>query len=57
MRRSTDYFLSSHGGNLPRPAAFDAKLARFDDHKDEIAAELPGAAKPFTTTVTTGSWM
>jgi 5-methyltetrahydropteroyltriglutamate--homocysteine methyltransferase len=45
MRRSTDYFLSSHGGNLPRPAAFDAKLARFDDHKDEIAAELPGAVQ------------
>jgi len=45
MRRSTDYFLSSHGGNLPRPAAFDAKLAKYDDHKAEIAAELPGAVQ------------
>ncbi len=45
MRRSTDYFLSSHGGNLPRPAEFDAKLAKFDDHKAEIAAELPGAVQ------------
>jgi 5-methyltetrahydropteroyltriglutamate--homocysteine methyltransferase len=45
MRRSTDYFLSSHGGNLPRPMAFDAKLAKFDDHKDQIAAELPAAVQ------------
>jgi 5-methyltetrahydropteroyltriglutamate--homocysteine methyltransferase len=45
MRRSTEYFLSSHGGNLPRPAAFDAKLAKFDDYKDEIAVELPQAVQ------------
>ncbi|MBT2188233.1 cobalamin-independent methionine synthase II family protein [Sphingobium nicotianae] len=45
MKRSTDYFLSSHGGNLPRPADFDAKLAKYDDHKTEIAAELPGAVQ------------
>jgi len=45
MRRSTDYFLSSHGGNLPRPAAFDAKLARFAEHEAEIAVELPKAVQ------------
>jgi 5-methyltetrahydropteroyltriglutamate--homocysteine methyltransferase len=45
MRRSTDYFLSSHGGNLPRPAEFDAKLSNFDKYKDEIAVELPVAVQ------------
>ena len=45
MRRSTDHILSSHGGNLPRPAAFDKMLAKYDDHRDEIAAELPNAVQ------------
>jgi len=45
MRLSTDRFLSTHGGNLPRPAAFDAKLAKYDLHKDEIEAELPAAVQ------------
>jgi 5-methyltetrahydropteroyltriglutamate--homocysteine methyltransferase len=45
MRRSTDYFLSSHGGNLPRPAALDALLVKADDHQAEIDAALPGAVQ------------
>ncbi len=45
MKRSTSHILCSHGGNLPRPAQFDAKLAKFDQHKDEIAVELPDAVQ------------
>jgi 5-methyltetrahydropteroyltriglutamate--homocysteine methyltransferase len=45
MRRSTDHILSSHGGNLPRPAAFDKLLANANGHEAEIAAELPGAVQ------------
>jgi 5-methyltetrahydropteroyltriglutamate--homocysteine methyltransferase len=45
MRRSTDYFLSSHGGNLPRPAALDALLVKADEHQAEIAVELPRAVQ------------
>jgi 5-methyltetrahydropteroyltriglutamate--homocysteine methyltransferase len=45
MRRSTDYILSSHGGNLPRPAALDALLVKADEHRDEIAVELPKAVQ------------
>jgi 5-methyltetrahydropteroyltriglutamate--homocysteine methyltransferase len=45
MRRSTDHILSSHGGNLPRPAALDALLGKADEHEAEIAAELPAAVQ------------
>ncbi len=45
MRQSTSKFLCSHGGNLPRPAEFDAKLSHFDEHRDEIAVELPRAVQ------------
>ncbi|MBN8830788.1 MAG: hypothetical protein J0G94_09220 [Sphingomonadales bacterium] len=45
MRRSTDHILSSHGGNLPRPAELDALLAKADEHQAEIAVELPKAVQ------------
>ena len=45
MRRSTDQILSSHGGNLPRPADLDALLAKADDHRPEIEARLPIAVQ------------
>jgi 5-methyltetrahydropteroyltriglutamate--homocysteine methyltransferase len=45
MRRSTDHILSSHGGNLPRPAALDTLLAKADEHVAEIAVELPKAVQ------------
>jgi len=45
MRRSTDHILSSHGGNLPRPAALDALLAKADEHQGEIDVELPKAVQ------------
>ena len=37
MRRSTDTILTSHGGNLPRPAEFDALL--HDPHRDPAQVE------------------
>ncbi len=43
MRRSTDYFLSSHGGNLPLPDALTRLLADPGEHAAEIAVELPRA--------------
>ncbi len=43
MRRSTDYFLSTHGGNLPRPAEFDALLKKASEHQTEVQAKLPAA--------------
>lgn len=45
MRRSTDYFLSTHGGNLPRPAEFDALLAKANEHQAEVQAKLPAAVQ------------
>ena len=45
MKRSTDHILSSHGGNLPRPAKLDALLAKADEHKAEIEVELPKAVQ------------
>src|SRR5688572_18889451 len=45
MRRSTDHILSTHGGNLPRPADLDALLAKADNHRPAIEARLPGAVK------------
>ncbi|HWW64838.1 MAG TPA: hypothetical protein VNZ43_08775 [Sphingomonadaceae bacterium] len=43
MRRSTDYFLSSHGGNLPLPEPLSSLVANAREHQAEIAAELPKA--------------
>jgi 5-methyltetrahydropteroyltriglutamate--homocysteine methyltransferase len=43
MRRSTDHILSTHGGNLPRPADLDALLAEADAHRAEIDRRLPSA--------------
>jgi 5-methyltetrahydropteroyltriglutamate--homocysteine methyltransferase len=45
MRRSTDHILSSHGGNLPRPAELDALLTKASEHEAEIAVELPKAVQ------------
>ena len=41
MRRSTDYFLSSHGGNLPLPDTLTGLLADAGANAAEIAVELP----------------
>jgi hypothetical protein len=43
MRRSTDYFLSTHGGNLPLPDDLTALIANAKDNEAAIAAELPKA--------------
>jgi 5-methyltetrahydropteroyltriglutamate--homocysteine methyltransferase len=43
MRRSTDYFLSSHGGNLPLPSALMGLLSNAKDNEAAIAVELPKA--------------
>jgi len=43
MRRSTDHILTTHGGNLPRPADLDALLAEADANRDAVKARLPGA--------------
>jgi 5-methyltetrahydropteroyltriglutamate--homocysteine methyltransferase len=45
MRHSTEHILSSHGGNLPRPADFDALLATASEHREQVEAELPGAVQ------------
>ncbi len=45
MRHSTDHILSSHGGNLPRPAEFDKLLAKASEHQEEVQAKLPGAVE------------
>src|SRR5262245_10190023 len=45
MRRSTDHILSTHGGNLPRPADLDALLAKASEHRAEIDKRLPLAVK------------
>lgn len=45
MRRSTDYFLSTHGGNLPLPAELTKLLANASEHEAEIAVELPKAVE------------
>ena len=45
MRRSTDHILSTHGGNLPRPADLDALLAKADEHREAIDKRLPLAVK------------
>jgi 5-methyltetrahydropteroyltriglutamate--homocysteine methyltransferase len=43
MRRSTDYFLSSHGGNLPLPDSLSSLLPDAKDNEAAIATELPKA--------------
>ncbi|MBA16900.1 MAG: epoxyalkane--coenzyme M transferase [Sphingomonas sp.] len=45
MRRSTDHILTTHGGNLPRPADLDALLADADNKQAEIAERLPLAVE------------
>jgi 5-methyltetrahydropteroyltriglutamate--homocysteine methyltransferase len=45
MRHSTERFRSTHGGNLPRPAEFDALLQQGSVVTAEVAAELPGAVQ------------
>src|SRR6185312_5891328 len=43
MRRSTEYFLSTHGGNLPLPPELSKLTADAKAHQAEIAVELPKA--------------
>ena len=45
MRHSTERIRSTHGGNLPRPAEFDALLQQGSVVTAEVAAELPGAVQ------------
>jgi 5-methyltetrahydropteroyltriglutamate--homocysteine methyltransferase len=45
MRHSTNRIRSTHGGNLPRPAEFDALLQQGPVVTAEVAAELPGAVQ------------
>ena len=45
MRHSTGHIRSTHGGNLPRPAEFDALLQQGPVVTAEVAAELPGAVQ------------
>jgi len=45
MRRSTTKILTSHGGNLPRPVAFDALLKDTSGNAAEIEQGLPAAVE------------
>jgi len=45
MKRSTNRILSSHGGNLPRPADLDALLVAADDNRPAIDKRLPEAVQ------------
>jgi 5-methyltetrahydropteroyltriglutamate--homocysteine methyltransferase len=45
MRHSTTKILTSHGGNLPRPAHFEALLGSGKENAERIAAELPDAVQ------------
>jgi 5-methyltetrahydropteroyltriglutamate--homocysteine methyltransferase len=45
MRHSTDGIRSTHGGNLPRPAQFDALLQQGPVVTAEVAQRLPGAVQ------------
>jgi len=45
MRHSTDRIRSTHGGNLPRPAEFDALLQQDSVVTAQVAAKLPGAVQ------------
>src|SRR5688572_15919360 len=43
MRRSTDYFLSTHGGNLPLPDDLNKLIANPRENAAQIEKTLPGA--------------
>lgn len=45
MKHSTERIRATHGGNLPRPAAFDALLQQGPVVTAEAAAQLPGAVQ------------
>jgi len=45
MKHSTERIRATHGGNLPRPAAFDALLQQDRVVTPEIAEQLPGAVQ------------
>jgi 5-methyltetrahydropteroyltriglutamate--homocysteine methyltransferase len=45
MRHSTDRIRATHGGNLPRPAAFDALLRQGEVVTAEVAEQLPVAVQ------------
>jgi 5-methyltetrahydropteroyltriglutamate--homocysteine methyltransferase len=45
MRHSTEAIRSTHGGNLPRPAEFDALLQQGREVTAEVAAALPEAVQ------------
>jgi len=45
MKHSTERIRATHGGNLPRPAAFDALLQRGPVVTPEVAEQLPGAVR------------
>ena len=45
MRHSTGRIRATHGGNLPRPAAFDALLQQGPVVTPEVAGQLPGAVQ------------
>jgi 5-methyltetrahydropteroyltriglutamate--homocysteine methyltransferase len=45
MRHSTERIRATHGGNLPRPAAFDALLRRGQVVTAEVAEQLPVAVQ------------
>ena len=45
MRHSTERIRATHGGNLPRPAAFDALLPQGPVVTAEVAGQLPGAVQ------------
>ena len=45
MRHSTERIRATHGGNLPRPAAFDALLRQGEVVTAEVAGQLPAAVQ------------
>ncbi|MHB9879257.1 hypothetical protein ACSMXM_06315 [Pacificimonas sp. ICDLI1SI03] len=45
MRRSTDHILTTHGGNLPRPADLDELLVDAGSNRDAIDKRLPVAVQ------------
>jgi hypothetical protein len=45
MWRSTDRILTTHGGNLPRPADLDSLIASWQGHQPQIEERLPSAVK------------
>lgn len=42
---STHRILTTHGGNLPRPADLDALIASWQDHQPLIEDRLPSAIR------------